>query len=354
MAMQSYGLQPGRLEKFAGEILTHAMPLECLSRGGRQVRFPKNKSKTYIARRFIPYGATAAQPNRFFADGAGDRSANLVMSHAVSEGMTPTPDSIVAMDVTVVMQRYACLYGFTDDTFNLHEDDIPAQQIQQIAERVTLVNEHICFGALKASTNQFYGGTGTTRATVNGGLSLNLLRKIAKSLQANHGRPVNKMLDASGLYNTEAVAEGYNIYITTDAEPDVRDLLGFMPVEKYASGKGQPNEIGKCERFRFLTTPEFPSIQDSGAAIGATGLYSTTGTLIDVHQFIVTAQDAWSQVAVRGEDSLDPTFIPPSQKTKSDPFGQRGYAGTIWWKTVMIENNGWMAVGNVGLKNLPN
>jgi hypothetical protein len=70
--------------------------------------------------------------------------------------------------------------------------------------------------------------------------------------------------------------------------------------------------------------------------------------LISTYPFIVTAQDAWSQIAVRGMEAMDPTFIPPGQKSKSDPFGQRGYAGAIWWKAVMIENAGWMAIGNVG------
>ena len=71
-----------------------------------------------------------------------------------------------------------------------------------------------------------------------------------------------------------------------------------------------------------------------------------------MYQFIVTAADAWSQVAVRGLESLDPTFLPPGQKTKSDPHGQRGYAGTTWWKAAMIENQGWLAIGNVGVKAL--
>jgi hypothetical protein len=54
----------------------------------------------------------------------------------------------------------------------------------------------------------------------------------------------------------------------------------------------------------------------------------------------------------RQGQSLDPTYIPPGEKSKSDPHGQRGYAGTIWYKSVMVENNGWMAVGFVGSKNL--
>ena len=71
-----------------------------------------------------------------------------------------------------------------------------------------------------------------------------------------------------------------------------------------------------------------------------------------MYPIIVTAQDAWGQIAVRGKDALNPTFLPPGEKSKSDPHGQRGYAGTIWWKAVMIENQGWMAIGFVGSKVL--
>lgn len=352
MTMQSFALTPGRLNKFKGQILAHAVPLERLSKGGRTVKFPKNNSDTYVARRWIPYGATANNPNQFFPNGTGDRGNAVVQAHLTQEGVTPTPDSITPQDVPVIMNQYSCLYGFTDKTYNLHEDDIPQAMVEQVGERVTLVNELICFGVLKACTNQFYGGTGTGRSTVNGGLTLPFIRKIAKGLMANHAGMVNKQLSASGNYNTEAVAPGFTVYCHTDLEPDIRDMPGFVPAEKYASGTPMEGEIGKCERFRFITTPEFPSMQDAGAAVGATGLGSTSGTNIDVYQVIVMGADAWSQVAVRGKESLDPTFLPPGEKTKSDPLGQRGYAGTIWWKAVMIENNGWMAVGNVGAKAL--
>lgn len=357
MTMQTFALTPGRINKFKGEILSHAVPLEVLSKGGRQVKMPKNNSDTYVARRYLPYGATATDQNtinRFFANGTGDRGNAVVQAHLTQEGVTPTPDSITPQDISVVVQQYSCLYGFSDKTFDLYEDDIPEAMKQQVGERVTLVNELIVYGQLKSCTNAYFGGTGVSRATVNGAISLGLLRTIARNLQANHARPVNKVLGASAQFGTDAVAEGFTVYCHTDLEPDIRDLPGFVPAEKYASGKPMPNEIGKCERFRFITSPDLPSIQDAGAAVGATGLYSTSGSNIDVYQFIVTAQDAWSQIAVRGKESLDPTYLPPSQKSKSDPFGQRGYAGTIWWKAVMIENNGWMAVGNVGTKVLTN
>lgn len=355
MTMQTFGLSAARIGKYKAEILSHAVPVEVLGRAGRQVKMPKNNSDTYVARRWLPYGATATDANtinRFFQNGTGDRGAAIVNANLVQEGVTPTPDSITPQDITVVIQQYGCLYGFTDKTYDLYEDDIPQAMTAQIGERVTFVNELIIYGQLKSSTNQYYGGTGTTLATVNGALTLGMLRKIAKNLQANHGKPVNKMLSASQNYGTDAVAEGFTVYCKTDLEPDIRDLPGFTPAEKYASGKPMPNEIGKCERFRFITTPDLPERQDAGAAVGSTGLQSTSGSNVDVYQFIVCAENAWSQIAVRGKESLDPTYLPPGQKSKSDPHGQRGYAGTIWWKAVLVENNGWLAVGNVGVRNL--
>lgn len=353
MTMQNFALTPARLNKFKGGILKHAVPQECLSRAGRQVRFPKNSSDTYVARRWVPYGASTTNPNQFFATTtAVDRGNAIVQQHQTQEGVTPVPDSIVPMDVSVVMQQYSCLYGFTDKTYDMYEDDIPSAMQEQIGERVTLVNELLIFGQLKACTNQYFGGTGTSRATVNGSITLPMLRRIAKNLMANHGQMVTRVLSASNRYGTDPVSGGFLVYCSTDMEPDIRDLPGFVPTEKYASGSPMTNELGKVERFRFITSPEFVPILDGGAAIGSTGLQSNLGTSIDVYQFIVVAEDAWSQVAVRGTDSLDPTFLPPGQKSKSDPHGQRGYAGTTWWKAVMIENNGWMAVGNVGVKNL--
>jgi N4-gp56 family major capsid protein len=355
MAMQNFSLTPGRINKFKGEILSHAVPMEVLGKTGRQIPMPRNGSDTYVARRWLPYGATAttaSSQNQFFQNGTGDRGNAVTQAHQIQEGVTPSPDSIVPMDITVVVQQFGCLYGFTDKTYDLYEDDIPKAMIEQIGERVTFVNEMIIWGALRGCTNAYYGGAGTSIATTNGALTLGMVRKIAKNLQANHGKPVNKVLKSGPNFATDPVAEGYTVYCHTDLEPDIRDLPNFVPSEAYASGSPMANEIGKVERFRFITSPDLPSIQDGGAAIGATGLYSTTGTSIDVYPFIVTAQDAWGQIALRGKDSLSPTFLPPGEKSKSDPLGQRGYAGTAWWKAVMIENQGWMAVGYVGSKVL--
>ncbi len=354
MAIQTYALTTARINKFKGEILKHAVPMEVLCKQGRQVQMPKNQSETYVARRFVPYNATANVPNKFFADVAGDRGGAITAAHLTTEGVTPSADTIVAQDITATISQYSCLYSFSDKVFDLYEDDIPKAMIEQIGDRVSLVNEMIVFGALKACTNVFYSG-GTTIATTSAIITLNMIRKITRAMQANHARPITSVLKASANIATEPVEAGYTVVCHTDLEPDLRNIAGFIPASKYASGSPMPNEIGRVERFRFITTPDLPATLNAGGAVATyTTLQSSVsgGTLADVYPFFVFAENAFSQIALRGKESVAPTFIPSGEKSKSDPHGQRGYAGSIWWKGVMIENPSWMALGYAGVTAL--
>lgn len=352
MALHGYDTQTARIDKFKGRLLKRAQAVEVTSRFGRQVQMPKNNSNTYIARRWLPHGGTSGNPNTFFNNVTGDRAAAYANAHLATEGVTATPETITPVDYPVVIQQYTCLYGYTDKTYNLYEDDVPAEMIKLVGERMTLVNEMVNYGVLKATTNQHYGGGGSSIATVAGGITLSMIREMVRGLQAEHCGMVTSVLKASPNYATEAVAGGYVALVSTDLEPDVRDLAGFVPAEKYASGTPMKNELGKVERVRFISTPDFPARLDAGDSVGSTGLYSTTGSLIDVYQFILMGEDAWSQIAVRGLDSMDPTHLPPGRKDKSDPNGQRGYVGCAWWKAAMVENDGWLACGNVGRRAL--
>lgn len=356
MAIQSYALTPGGTEKFKGDIIKAAMVTERLSKVGRQIRMPKNSSKTYVARKWVPYNATATKAlhNQFFPTGTAqvgvDRGQAVIDANKSVEGVTPSPDSITPLDYTAILQEYSCLYGFTNQTADLYEDDIPQAMKDQIGQRITLVNEMIVYGALQGCTNVYYGGTGTSIATVNAVLTLNLIRKIVRNLQANHAMPITNVLKASGNYGTDPVQEAYLVYVHTDLEPDVRGLAGFTPTEKYASGTPIEGEIGKVERFRFIGCPDLPARISAGASTGTyTTLQTSTATTnADVFPIIIMGENAFSQIALRGRESVDPTYIPPGEKSKSDPLGQRGFYGALWYKATLIENDNWMAVAYVG------
>jgi N4-gp56 family major capsid protein len=141
--------------------------------------------------------------------------------------------------------------------------------------------------------------------------------------------------------------------VHSDGESDVRNLANFTPVAQYGTRKPvHPQELGSCENFRFITSPELAPYAAAGVPVGSTGLLSVGGVNVDVYPFIVVGEDAWGQLALRGSDALDPTYIPPGVKDKSDPLGQRGYIGAKFYMNCTLLNEGWMAVAEAGVTNL--
>lgn len=358
MAIQSFNLTPQRVGIIKGRILKHALPKIVLGTIGINDDFKPNTGDTVKYRRFLQKGSTAAQPNRFFQDLTSvDRATQYAIDHLTAEGVTSAAETILVQDITQTLNQYNVLYGYTDKTFDVYEDDIPKAMTTLCGERIGLVHEMALFGVLKGCTNKFYGGTGTSRSTVNGVISLVKLRQIARSLKANHAEPISQMLQrvpSSGMYGTSAVEVCYPVFISTDLEPDVRDLPGFIPVAKYGDpSKAVAGEFGACENFRFISSPELVSIQDGGAAVAGTvpALLSLTGTYADVYQVIVASQDAWGHIGVNVNGS-DLTALTPGMKDKADPQGQRGYVGAKFYYNAVILNSLQMAVYEVGTNAL--
>lgn len=334
-----------RIGKLKGDILKHAVPVEVLGLCGQQRAIPKNSGMTVVHRRYLPYGAAATNHDTI------NRPAATAAGHLLTEGVTPTADTLVPQDITVTLKQYGCLYQLTDVVSDTYEDDVPAEMKKQVGERTGLVREMIRYGVLKACTNVFYAGGVSTRATVATKITLALLRKISRSLQANHAKRITGVLDASPKIATRPVEASYVVFVHTDAEADIRDLQGFKHVSEY--GQRTPislHELGSCENFRFVTSPELAPYAGAGADIGSTGL--TGATNVDVYPFIMVGEDAYGQVALRGMESIDPTYIPTGQKDKSDPLGQRGYVGAKFYMECTMLNEGWMAVAEAGVSAL--
>lgn len=349
--MQMYSTITPRIGRFLGKIFQSVNPVEKLSRYGRAEPMPQNSGDQYVGRRYLPYGTASTDANtinRFFQNGAGDRVLALVQAHQAQEGITGPPDHLSATDTIVLIQEYDCLYSYTNKAAELYEDDLPKQQVDMTGRRIALVNEAIRFYALKSGTNVYYGGTGTSLATVNGELDLLLQQRMLRNLDANHAEEITKMLKGSPDFGTEPVAQGFVAFIHTDLDTTVQKLQGFKPCELYASGKPMPGEIGKVGRVRYVGHADMVPQQDAGAAVAsAPGCVSTSGSNVDVYSGVLLGDNAWSHIAVRGLKNgtvnVSPTHIKHTQREKSDPHGRLGYVGAAWKTSVMIENNGWMA-----------
>lgn len=346
MTTQTYSTVSGRINEIKGETLAHAENVEVLSLGCKMKQMPKRQGDNITYRRWLPRGATSTNAN------TQNRPSVVAADHIVAEGVTPGADTLTPVDVNVTLQQYACLYSYTDKAAEMYEDDIPEEMKIQAGERMGLVREMIRYGSLKACTNVLFSG-GTTRATVDEKIGLNVIRRMTKTLKLNRAKPKTRILASGPDYDSYAIEGGYMVFVSTDAEPDIRDIPGFTPVAKYANRSPiSPYEIGSAENFRFITSPELAAYADAGAAIGATGLYSTTGANIDVYPFIVMGEEAAFDVALKGLDSFTMNHVPHNKIDKFDPGGQRGYVYCGFWSAVLVANNGWMGVIEAGVSSL--
>jgi N4-gp56 family major capsid protein len=363
MSGQLYATQTPRIGKWKGEILARAIPAEVLQLAGDHKQMPRNVSDTVIYRRWVPYNATVGNPNQFFPSSgstaeteASNRVSTVVTNNLVAEGVTPTPDSLVAQDIPVVLKQYGCLYSFTDVVDDLYEDDISDALKTQVAERMVFVREMELYSKLRASTNRFYGGTGTTLATVDGKLTAKMLRKIARSLMNNHGKKPTSILAPSPNIGTKPIEAAYLVFGSSDMDADLRDATaypGYTPVAAYGSRRPiHEMELGSWENFRFIGSPDLVAFQNGGAAVGTTGCLSTGGTAIDVYPIIVTAQSGYGTVALRGSKSFDLGVIPVGNRDSADPLAQRGYVGAKFYAASVLLNQQWMALALVGVGNL--
>lgn len=335
-----------RIGKIKGEILAHAVSCEVLGITGQQRGMAKNQGKTVVYRRYLPYGAANTNWN------TRNRPVSNPATHELTEGVTPAADTLVPQDITVTIKQYGCLYQLTDQTADFYEDDVSDEMKKQCGERIGLLREMIRYGVIKACTNVFYAGSASSRATVAGKITLQAIRKASRNLQSNHAKRVTGILAPSVNIKTSPVEAAYLVFVHSDAEADIRDLAGFVPVSEYGSRKPvSPYELGSCENFRFITSPELAPYADAGAVAASTGLL-TSGTKVDVYPFIVCGEDAWGQLALRGSNSVDPTYIPPGTKDKSDPLGQRGYVGAKFYMNCVLLNEGWMAIIEAGASDL--
>lgn len=354
-----------RIGKWKGEILARAIPCEVLQLTAAQKKMPRNVSDTVIYRRWVPYNATVGNPNILIQSvspastvetEASNRVSTTLTENLLAEGVTPTPESIVAQDITAVMKQYGCLYSFTDVVADMYEDDMSDALKTQVAERMILIRELEIFSKVRAGTNRFYGGTGTTLATVDGKLTAKMVRKITRSQALNKARKITSILAPSPNIGTKPIESSWICFCHSDIEADLRDTAVFpsyTPVAAYGSRKPMhENELGSFENTRFVASPELVPFQNGGAAIGTTGCLSTGGTNIDVYPLIFVGQEAYGTVALRGKESFDLSVIPVGNKDSADPLGQRGYIGAKFYAVSVLLNQQWMALALVGAGNL--
>jgi len=319
---------------------------------GTQREMPQNSTDTLVFRRTLPFGAstsgTTIENSTRYVGTPDITASNFVLA----EGVTPNSNTITFQDVSVQLQQYGVLFKYSSKTEQLYEDDIPGEMVKLTGETLAEVMELVRYGVLKAGSTVIYTN-GSSRASINTAISLNSIRKAARTLESNRCRRVTSRLAPGVNFGTRAVQPAYVVFCHTDAVSDIRNLPGFTRVEDYGSFKPiHDREIGACEDFRFISSPLLKSFLAAGASIGSSGMLSVGAANVDVYPFIVIGEDAWGQVALKGMSAIKPVVLKASQTNHANPLGQFGYVGASTWFATVRLNDAWMARIEAGVTAL--
>jgi len=352
MSIQNYGTVASRnLIRAAQGMLEHAQPITVLGDFGTQREMPQNSTDTLVFRRTLPFGAsttgTTIEGSSRYVGTPDITASNFVLA----EGVTPNSNTISFQDVSVTLQQYGVLFKYSSKVEQLYEDDIPGEMVKLTGETLAEVMEMVRYGVLKAGSTVIYTN-GSSRSAVNTAISLNSLRKAARTLESNRSRRVTSRLAPGVNFGTRAVQPAYIVFVHTDAVADIRNLPGFTRVEEYGSFKPiHDREIGACEDFRFISSPLLKSFAGAGSGT-LNGMLSVGAANVDVYPFIIIGEDAWGQVALKGMSAIKPVVLKASQTNHANPLGQFGYVGASTWFATVRLNDAFMARIEAGVTAL--
>ena len=343
MAIQGYSSAASRnLIRAAQDMLAHAQPITVLGDFGTQREMPQNATDTLVFRRTLPFSASATGTTIEGSVRYQGTPQITAQNFVLGEGATPAANTITFQDVTVTLQQYGLLFKFSSKVELLYEDDIPGEMVKLTGETMAEVLELVRYGVLRAGSTVIYSN-GSSRSAVNTVVSLNALRKAARTLEANRAKRVTQRLAPGVNYATRAVQPAFIVFVHTDAVADIRNLPGFTKVEEYGNFKPiHDMEIGACEDFRFIKSPLLTAFAASGSST-LNGCLSVGASNVDVYPFLIIGEDAWGQVALKGMNSIKPTVLKSQNINHANPLGQFGYVGASTWFAAVRLNEAWMA-----------
>jgi N4-gp56 family major capsid protein len=273
----------------------------------------------------------------------------------LTEGVTPDGTPMTVSDYTATLTQYGDFIEITDVVMDTSDDPVMEQATEVLAEQAAQTIETMRFNVLVAGTNVQYAN-GTSRSAVNTPLTLALQRGVTRALARQNARHITNIVRSTPDYGTAQVAASYVALCHPDVEYDIRNMTGYVPIERYGTLTPWENEVGKVEQVRYLTSTIFQPFENAGGAISTatnstTNMLSTGGVDADVYPILYLAKNAYGIVPLKGKDSLSVMVVNP-MPAASDPLAQRGTAGWKTMQTCVILNDAWMLRLEVGASAL--
>jgi N4-gp56 family major capsid protein len=344
-AVTSYGdISPAVAAYSVVRMLKRAMPYLHLEKFGQTYPLPTNSTQTAKFRRYFLQGAggsagTQTPGSNFFIP---------VATTPLVEGVTPAGSMLANQDYTVTLGQYGDFVTITDVIEDTHTDPVLQQATDILGEQAAVTVETLRFNVLKAGLNVYYANAVGGRSSVITAISLADQRRVTTGLNRQNARKISQVVASTPDFNTKSVEAAYMAVVHPDLETDLRSLPGFKVVADYGPHTTPfEGEIGSCEQVRYMTSTIIAPFADAGAAIGSSGLRSTSGSNVDVYPILIFGRDAFGIVPLKGKSSMTPMVVNP-KPAPGDPLAQRGTVGWKLWTATVILQDAFMARLEVG------
>jgi N4-gp56 family major capsid protein len=315
-----WGTIAAKLEK---QALKHAQPTLVLSIGAKKFSMPQNDTKTLRCRRAIPYDAATV---------------------ALSEGVAPSATTLDYDEVDLPLEQYGAFTRVTDVLVDLHTTPVLSDINMLNAEQAAKTKEALIWGKVQAATNRFYSG-GTSAVTVDEVISVNLQSKVVRSLNANKAKKFTSIVTGGVKQGTFPVEASYICFAHTDAERDIRNMAGFVPVARYGSQKPvHEMELGTVDSVRYVLSADLEPIASGGtaASLDASNELIHDGSDVKVYTAIYVGMESYGVLNLAGKGVFTPVVVPVGQPSISDPLGQQGSVGWKMYSAEIVLNNDWI------------
>jgi len=353
--MTTYGdISPRSAAYVVKEMLERGTPYLVFEMFGQTKPLPTKSTKTMKFRRYFLASDTFTEfggiynPAEYWGQTGTDQLFN-VAAKTLTEGVTPDATDLDCEDIEVTLTQLGDRTVITDVIMDTHEDPVLQEAIEALSEQAPFLVERVRYDALVGGSNVFYAD-GSARGNVESPLSLNLQRKITRSLKNQLAKPVTTKVKASPNYGTEPIAPSYIALCHPDCEADIRGMSGFVPAEKYATIEPVAGEIGKVEDVRYITSTVMQSFGAVGAAWTDQPVLND-GSKCYVYPILYIARNAYAVVPLKGKNSLTPMVVNP-KPSDSDPMAQRGHVSWKTYHACVILNQAWMVRAEVAVSDL--
>lgn len=278
----------------------------------QQVRLEKGKGKTADFKRYAAFSLALAP---------------------LKEGTTPEGQAMTAVTISATAQQYGDWTAVTDVLSWTSEDPQITIATDLLGDQYGETIDTMYRDQLAGGTSYYYAGAVATRVAVITAISETDIAAVRGVILTAKGKFFNPLMKAGPGIGTSPIGPSFWMYSHTDGLSDLEVLASFVPVHKYPNpGAAAEYEVGYDKNVRILITQNAYKLADAGAAIGGSGLKTTSGVNIDVYFSTVFAKNAYGVVKA---DALNMEVIvePIGSGGAADPLHQRG---SVAWKTFQV------------------